>query len=123
MVTVKRAYEPPDPSDGVRILVDRLWPRGLKRDGAELRDWLRDVATSPELRRWYGHDPDRFTDFAARYRRELRDPSHAPALARLLDYVETEPVVTLVTATRDLAHAHTAVLVELIAADRTTDAG
>jgi uncharacterized protein YeaO (DUF488 family) len=121
---VKRAYDQPEPSDGLRLLVDRLWPRGLNKETAALDGWLRDVAPSHELRRWYGHDPSRFTEFADRYRRELGDQQHAAALARLLSYARTEPVITLVTATRDLAHAHTAVLDDLIEHHRaTTDPG
>jgi uncharacterized protein YeaO (DUF488 family) len=114
MVRVKRAYDPPDPGDGVRILVDRLWPRGLAKDHAELDGWLRDVAPSTELRRWYGHDTQRFAEFTERYRQELRDADHAPSLAKLRSYAESAPVLTLITATRDLAHAHTAVLVEVV---------
>jgi uncharacterized protein YeaO (DUF488 family) len=113
-VTVKRAYDGPDPADGTRVLVDRLWPRGLARDRAALDDWLRDVAPSDELRRWYGHDPRRFAEFADRYRVELGDAEHAKALTRLRDHVGAGPV-TLLTATRDLALSHAAVLATLFA--------
>jgi uncharacterized protein YeaO (DUF488 family) len=113
VVQVKRVYDEPDPSDGTRVLVDRLWPRGVSRDSAALHDWLRDVAPSDELRRWYGHDPARFAEFAARYRAELGDPAHTEAVTRLREYTGAGPV-TLLTASRDLAHAHTAVLVQLI---------
>jgi uncharacterized protein YeaO (DUF488 family) len=70
-LTVRRAHEEPGPTDGTRVLVDRLWPRGLSRDRAALDDWLRDVAPSDGLRRWYGHDPARFAEFSERYRAEL----------------------------------------------------
>jgi len=114
VVVVKRVYDPPDPGDGVRILVDRLWPRGLSKDRAALDDWLREVAPSEQLRRWYGHDPRRFAEFAERYRQEMRDAPHAAALARLRACAAAEPIVTLVTATRDLDHAHTSVLADVV---------
>ncbi len=113
MVAVKRAYDEPDRGDGARVLVDRLWPRGLRRDEAAVDEWLREVAPSTELRRWYGHDPARFAEFARRYRTELRDAEHAEALRQLRTRVEAGPV-TLLTATRDLEHAHTAVLLDLL---------
>jgi uncharacterized protein YeaO (DUF488 family) len=112
-LTVKRAYDGPDPADGTRVLVDRLWPRGLARDRAALDDWLRDVAPSDGLRRWYGHDPRRFAEFADRYRAELGDAAHAEALTRLRDHLRAGPV-TLLTATRDLALSHAAVLATLL---------
>ncbi|MBV9750608.1 MAG: DUF488 family protein, partial [Acetobacteraceae bacterium] len=70
-VRIKRVYEPPAPSDGVRVLVDRLWPRGLTRHDAQVDLWLKNVAPSAELRRWFGHDPARWPSFQARYRAEL----------------------------------------------------
>jgi uncharacterized protein YeaO (DUF488 family) len=106
---VRRAYEEPEPSDGTRVLVDRLWPRGSSRDRAALDDWLRDVAPSDDLRRWYGHDPGRFAEFADRYRAELSDVARAEALTRLRGYLRAGPV-TLLTATRDLTLSHAAVL-------------
>ncbi len=113
MVRVKRVYDEPDPSDGQRVLVDRLWPRGLSKDAVAVDEWLRDVAPSDDLRRWYRHDPARFAEFADRYRAELADAAHLGALQRLREYAEAGPV-TLLTAVRDLAYAHTAVLVDLI---------
>jgi uncharacterized protein YeaO (DUF488 family) len=113
VVQVKRVYDEPDRSDGQRVLVDRLWPRGLRKDTAVLHDWLRDVAPSNDLRRWYGHDAARFAEFAVRYQAELADPAHSGAVTRLREYARAGPV-TLLTASRDLAHAHTAVLAELI---------
>jgi uncharacterized protein YeaO (DUF488 family) len=115
VVTVRRVYDPPEWSDGQRILVDRLWPRGLRRDAAHLDEWVRAVAPSMELRRWYGHREARFAEFAERYRAELADADHAPAVAHLRTLVARGPV-TLLTATRDLALAHTAVLVEILTA-------
>jgi len=71
MLELKRVYDPPSTKDGYRVLVDRLWPRGLKRDGSRIDAWLKDVAPSDELRRWFGHDPARWEEFQARYSREL----------------------------------------------------
>src|SRR3954470_4690550 len=84
-VRVGRVYDPPSAHDGTRVLVDRLWPRGLKRDAAALAEWCREIAPSNQLRAWYGHDPDRWAEFAARYRAELDDPQRAVAVARLAD--------------------------------------
>ena len=80
-VQVRRAYEQPQPSDGTRVLVDRLWPRGLSKASASLDEWCKNVAPSDELRKWYGHDPDRYTEFGRRYQRELTEPPRAEALA------------------------------------------
>src|ERR1700733_11978111 len=82
-VGVRGVYEQPSPDDGVRLLVDRLWPRGLSKDAAHLDEWVKDVAPSDDLRRWYGHQPERFAEFRRRYVTELREPQRAEALARL----------------------------------------
>lgn len=113
MVRVKRVYEPADAQDGRRILVDRLWPRGLAKDAVRLDGWLREVAPSTHLRRWYGHDPDRFAEFERRYRAELEQPEQAAALDRLRTDAATGPL-TLLTATRDVAHSQAAVLAGLL---------
>ena len=73
-VQIRRVYDPPQPDDGRRVLVDRLWPRGLSKERARLDDWCREIAPSTELRKWYDHDPDRYVEFARRYRAELDDP-------------------------------------------------
>jgi len=112
-VSVKRVYDDPQPSDGRRVLVDRLWPRGLSKRAVVLDEWLQDAAPSGELRRWYGHDPARFAEFARRYQAELADAAHAPAV-RLLRQYAANGQVTLLTATRDLAYAHTAVLADRV---------
>jgi uncharacterized protein YeaO (DUF488 family) len=112
-VRLRRVYDQPEPADGRRVLVDRLWPRGLSKDQAALDDWLRAVAPSDELRRWYGHEPGRFSGFRQRYQRELRAPEGCAALGRLRDLVRSGPV-TLLTATRDLKHSQAAVLAELL---------
>ncbi|HXT42495.1 MAG TPA: DUF488 family protein [Pseudonocardiaceae bacterium] len=83
-VKIGRIYDPPMPADGVRVLVDRVWPRGLRKDAARIDEWCKQVAPSTELRRWYAHDPHRFAEFARRYRAELDDPrwrAGAPARA------------------------------------------
>ena len=79
-VRVRRAYEEPAGTDGTRVLVDRLWPRGLSRARASLDEWCKQVAPSTQLRTWYGHDPERFDEFGRRYRRELQEPGRADAL-------------------------------------------
>jgi uncharacterized protein YeaO (DUF488 family) len=111
-LTVSRVYDT-DPGDGERILVDRLWPRGFRKGDPRIDRWLRDVAPSTELRKWYSHQPDRFDEFAARYAAELQTPGGATALAELRDVVKAGPV-TLVTATRDLEGSHVAVLKDLL---------
>jgi uncharacterized protein YeaO (DUF488 family) len=110
MVHVKRVSDRPEPTDGRRVLVDRLWPRGLRKDAARWDEWRKDAAPSDELRRWYGHEPARFAEFAKRYRAELADGT---ALRTLRSYAAEGPL-TLLTATRDLDHAHTAVLTDLL---------
>src|SRR5215471_4558686 len=82
-VRVRRVYDPPDPADGHRVLVDRLWPRGLSKSAAALDEWVKAVAPSDELRRWYGHEADKFAAFRERYVAELQAPERADALAHL----------------------------------------
>lgn len=82
-IQIKRAYEPPEATDGRRILVDRLWPRGLSKDGAKIDYWAREISPSTELRRWYGHDPEKWTEFKSRYFAELdANPDGVEALLR-----------------------------------------
>ncbi|HEV2404985.1 MAG TPA: DUF488 domain-containing protein [Ktedonobacterales bacterium] len=112
-VRIKRAYEEPAPEDGVRVLVDRLWPRGLAKERARIDLWLKDVAPSAELRRWYGHDPERFAEFQSRYTAELaREPART-ALETLRDLARRGPV-TLVFAAKDRARSNAAVLQDLL---------
>ena len=113
-VRVGRVYDAPSTKDGARVLVDRVWPRGLRTDAARLDEWAKDVAPSTELRQWYGHDPDKFAEFRRRYATELRDPERGAALDRLRALAETGPV-TLLTATRDLPISHATVLADLVA--------
>src|ERR1700733_11940463 len=99
-VRVRRADEEPEPDDGARVLVDRLWPRGLSKARAALDEWCKNVAPSGELRTWYNnHDPDRFEEFSRRYRQELQDPERAEALAHLRG-LAGEGTLTLLTATK-----------------------
>jgi uncharacterized protein YeaO (DUF488 family) len=109
--TVVRVYDPP--AGGTRVLVDRVWPRGISKEAAHLDLWLKDVAPSTALRQWYGHDPEKFEEFRHRYEAELAEPPTSDALRRLGDLATTEPLV-LVTATKDVPHSHAAVLAELI---------
>jgi uncharacterized protein YeaO (DUF488 family) len=106
--TVARVYDADAPA-GTRVLVDRLWPRGVTKDEARLDEWLKDAAPSTELRRWYGHDPTRFDEFAHRYRKELAEPPAADAVRHLTDLGQAGPV-TLLTATRDVKHSGAHVL-------------
>jgi uncharacterized protein YeaO (DUF488 family) len=104
---LKRAYLPPDDGDGHRVLVDRLWPRGLRKADAAVELWLKDAAPSPALRKWFGHEADRFEEFGRRYRAELADA--APALDELRRLAGTGPV-TLLYAAHDETVNHARVL-------------
>jgi uncharacterized protein YeaO (DUF488 family) len=110
-VHVRRVYDPPGPRDVRRLLVDRLWPRGLSKEKAEVDEWVKTVAPSDELRRWYGHDPEKFEEFKRRYGRELAGPEQAGAFERLRDLASSGPV-TLLTATKDIEHSQAAVLAD-----------
>ncbi|MFI9723262.1 DUF488 domain-containing protein [Streptomyces sp. NPDC052396] len=110
-IDCRRVYEEPPAGEGKRILVDRVWPRGLRKEDAHLDEWLREVAPSTDLRRWYGHQPDRFPEFRRRYLDELREPERRQALAHLRE-LAGEDRVTLLTATKDVAHSQAAVLAE-----------
>jgi uncharacterized protein YeaO (DUF488 family) len=101
MIKLKRAYDKPSREDGIRVLVERLWPRGVSKARARLDLWLKDVAPSTELRKWFGHDPSRWKEFQSRYRQELRD--HRDALQMLRDK-SRDGTVTLVYAARDEEH-------------------
>jgi uncharacterized protein YeaO (DUF488 family) len=110
-VMLKRAYEPPAAGDGQRILVDRLWPRGVSKEEARLDDWMKDIAPSAELRTWFGHDPERWAEFRRRYRAELKQ--HAPLVDDLRRRARKGPV-TLVYAARDEIHNDAVVLRDVI---------
>lgn len=109
-ITVRRVYDTGAPrSRGCRVLVDRLWPRGVSKADADLDEWLKDVAPSTELRRWYGHEVSRFEEFARRYRAELAHPPASAAVEHLTAIAGREHL-TLVTATRDVEHSGAEVL-------------
>lgn len=110
-VKLKRAYEPAAPTDGYRVLVDRLWPRGVSKAEAAIDEWDKDVAPSTALRIWFGHDPAKFAEFAQRYRTEL---AGSPALAALRQTCAEHAVVTLVFAARDVEHNEAVVLQGLL---------
>ena len=107
-IRIKRVYDPPDDTDGTRVLVDRLWPRGLRKEEAALTLWLKEIAPSPELRKWFGHDPARWAEFGRRYRAELaaqrRSRRDGSWMCR-----STVPL-TLLYAAHDTAHNHALVL-------------
>lgn len=112
---VRRVYEPPEPDDGLRVLVDRLWPRGLAKADAQLDEWPKSLTPSNELRRWY-HGPDgEFEEFRHRYEQELTAPAAAEALDQLRARAAEGPV-TLLTAAKDPSVSHTAVLMEVLGA-------
>ncbi len=112
-IRLKRAYEPVSPRDGYRALVERLWPRGVKKSDLRLDAWVKDVAPSAELRKWFGHDPEKFAGFARRYRGELR---RAPASAVVDDLLRRaqRATVTLVYAAHDEEHNGAVVLRDVI---------
>ena len=109
-VRLKRAYEAPATSDGYRVLIDRLWPRGVRRDEARLDEWAKELAPSGELRRWFAHDPERFEEFRARYRAELADRR---ALLELARRASVGPV-TILYAARDQQHNNAVVLADVL---------
>ena len=113
LVQVRRIYEPRRSDDGVRILVDRIWPRGMSKERADIDGWCKAVAPSTELRRWYGHEASRFAEFGERYRAELEDPVRAGALQQLRDLARTG-TVTLLTATREPSISEAQVLARLL---------
>jgi uncharacterized protein YeaO (DUF488 family) len=112
-IRTRRVYEPPSPGDGSRVLVDRIWPRGLRKDAARLDEWAKDAAPSTELRKWYGHDPAKFGEFRRRYLDELSGGAQRKELGRLRALAAAGPV-TLLTATRELDISQAAVLAQVL---------
>jgi uncharacterized protein YeaO (DUF488 family) len=110
-VRLRRAYDPPAPDDGYRVLIDRLWPRGVRRERARLDRWDRDLAPSDGLRTWFGHDPARFEEFRRRYVEELR--AHRAEIGELRRYAR-DGTLTLVFGARDVQHNDAVVLAEVI---------
>ena len=114
-VKVKRAYEPASGSDGIRVLIDRLWPRGVKKTDAKIDEWMKDIAPSTALRKWFGHDPDRWPEFQDRYEAEVRQ--HPDQLDRLRTLAREGPL-TLVFSAHDEAHNDAVVLRDMILGHR-----
>jgi uncharacterized protein YeaO (DUF488 family) len=112
-VKVGRVYDEPARGDGARVLVDRIWPRGLSKDKARLDEWCKAIAPSTTLRKWYQHDPDRFAEFARRYRAELDEPERAEALQHLRGLAKRR-TLTLPTATKHAEISEAVVLAELL---------
>jgi uncharacterized protein YeaO (DUF488 family) len=110
-VKLKRAYEPPAADDGTRILIDRLWPRGVKKTDAAIDEWMKEIAPSAALRKWFGHDPERWREFRRRYKSEVRH--HADQLHQLRTLAQGGRI-TLVYAARDEAHNDAVVLKEML---------
>jgi len=113
MVKLKRAYESPNGDDGSRYLVDRLWPRGIAKQEAQLTDWLKDVAPSEDLRKWFGHDPERWGEFKRRYKLELQSGAKEKILMDLARRAKAG-TVTLVFAAKDTEHNNAVVIKEVI---------
>lgn len=111
MVRIKRVYDEPAAEDGQRILVDRLWPRGISKDKAHIDEWLKEIAPSDELRKWFGHDPARWEEFRERYRQELEAKAELVAGLREL---AAEGTVTLLFAAKDEEHNNAVVLKEML---------
>jgi uncharacterized protein YeaO (DUF488 family) len=112
-VRIGRVYDDPAGEQALRVLVDRLWPRGLTKARAALDEWCKQVAPSPELRKWYGHDPERFAEFRRRYQAELDAGEQAAALAHLRELASDHPLV-LLTASKELTISEAAVLADLL---------
>jgi uncharacterized protein YeaO (DUF488 family) len=120
-IRVRRVYEAPDPADGARVLVDRIWPRGLRKDAAHLTEWAKDAAPSTELRQWYGHDPAKYQEFRRRYLEELSGGPQRAELGQLRALAQAGPV-TLLTATRAVDISQAAVLADVLRQDPGPDA-
>jgi len=113
VLKIKRIYDEPSPEDGYRILVDRLWPRGISKDRARVDEWARDIAVSDDLRRWYGHDPAKWDEFRRRYKKELSENGRMDRLREIGERAKTENV-TLAFGASDVEHSNAAFLKDLI---------
>jgi uncharacterized protein YeaO (DUF488 family) len=112
-VHIRRIYEPPTLKDGYRVLIDRVWPRGVTKQEARLDEWARNLAVSTDLRRWFGHDPAKWDEFRRRYRAELLAPEHRAALDALARRARHE-TVTIVYGTRDEQHNNAVALADML---------
>jgi uncharacterized protein YeaO (DUF488 family) len=122
-VVLKRVYEKPSPQDGARVLVDRLWPRGLTKEDAALDAWLRDLAPSDELRKWYHTHPQQWSKFRERYLKELSHEAAHDVLQKLYDLKEKHSLVTLLYASRNEEHNNAVVIKQLVEGDRKPPTG
>ena len=113
LVALKRVYDETAASDGTRVLVERLWPRGISKERAHIDLWLKDVAPSTELRKWFNHDPQKFQEFRRRYETELKSEAAQEALTKLRQ-IGQQGQLTLVFATRDAVHSNAVVLQDLL---------
>ena len=113
MVKIKRAYEKKSASDGKRIYVDRLWPRGLSKEDVAIDEWLKDLSPSDELRKWFGHEPEKFPEFKKRYIKELADPAKQALLKRIAGMAKGNNI-TLVYSAKDTEHNDAVVLAGLV---------
>ncbi|WP_447986414.1 DUF488 domain-containing protein [Nitrospira sp. Nam74] len=113
MIQIKRAYQEPGPRDGIRILVDRLWPRGIKKEAAHIQEWRKDLAPSDALRRWFKHDPGKWSELRKRYRKELSGKNKMEELRQLAGFAKRKRI-TLVYGATDEQHNQAVVLKELL---------
>lgn len=111
-IQLKRAYTPASDEDGWRILVDRLWPRGISKADAHIKDWFKEIAPTDELRKWFGHEVKKWPEFQKKYKQELKD--NKAALPALLEAVQKHPVVTFVFAAKDAEHNNAVVLRDVL---------
>ncbi len=113
MIQIKRIYEPPSEDDGYRVLVDRIWPRGVSKDAAKLDDWMKKVTPSPDLRIWFGHDPERWEEFKFRYVAELQGATQMACINELKER-GSNGTVTLLYAAKDICHNHAIILLDVL---------
>ncbi|EOI00117.1 hypothetical protein UAW_00291 [Enterococcus haemoperoxidus ATCC BAA-382] len=114
MIQTKRAYENVSPDDGFRVLVDRIWPRGMSKEKEQLNVWLKDIAPSNELRKWFNHEPDKFPLFKEQYLTELQSGETLVAFQELLKIIKEYPVITLIYSAKDEVHNNARVLKEVL---------
>ena len=120
MIKIKRIYDPVSKDDGKRILVDRLWPRGVKKEKAAIDEWLKDIAPSDELRKWFSHDPEKWQEFKKRYKKELSDSDKA-SLVKKLKAEAKKGTITFLFAAKDTEHDNAMVLKEAISKSPATE--
>lgn len=106
-IKIKRAYQPLERSDGLRILIDRLWPRGIKKEDANFHVWLKEIAPSNQLRKWFNHEPEKWEEFRKKYKSELKDSA---ALKELLALIKNQKIITLIYSAKDEQHNQALVL-------------